>query len=438
MWKYFLLLGCLSTTLVYAQQERNKGQSLVPVAEGWANNSVNAVIFRKNSLVSFRDTQFIAYYDADRYVVIGKRKIGTAQWQLQKTAYQGNSADAHNAISIMVDGHGFLHMAWDHHNHPLRYVKSIAPGALELTGKMDMTGANESNVSYPEFYRVNNGNLLFLYRDGRSGGGNLVINHYDINTKKWAQFHSNLVDGSGERNAYWQAFIDVQGTVHLSWVWRETPDVASNHDICYARSKDEGRTWERSNGDNYALPITAKTAEYAWRVPENRELINQTSMYADENGYPYIATYWREPNSDIPQYHLVYRTSKGWKEHQFYFRKTGFSLSGEGTKRIPVSRPQVLIGGEGKRLGALIIFRDEERGSKASAIVMRSVKNHRYKIIDLTARSLGAWEPTYDTELWKEEKLLHLFVQNVEQVDGEGQGKLPAQLIQVLEWQPKF
>ncbi len=35
--------------------------TVTPVAEGWANNSINAVVFRKNSLVSFKDTQYIAF-----------------------------------------------------------------------------------------------------------------------------------------------------------------------------------------------------------------------------------------------------------------------------------------------------------------------------------------------------------------------------------------
>jgi hypothetical protein len=34
------------------------------------------VVFRKNSLVTHGDTQFIAFYDKDRHVVLGKRKLG--------------------------------------------------------------------------------------------------------------------------------------------------------------------------------------------------------------------------------------------------------------------------------------------------------------------------------------------------------------------------
>ena len=40
--------------------------------------------------------------------------------------------------------------------------------------------------------------------------------------------------------------------------------------------------------------------------PEKSELINSTSMTTDEEGNPYIATYWRVQNSTIPQYQLIY------------------------------------------------------------------------------------------------------------------------------------
>ena len=411
---------------------------MVAVDSGWANNSINTVIFRKNSLVTWQDTQFIAFYDKESRVVLGKRKLGTENWVLRQTAYKGNTSDAHNTISIMVDGEGYFHMAWDHHNHPLRYVKSVAPGSLTLTNKLSMSGSNEQNVSYPEFYKLSNGNLLFFYRDGKSGQGNLVINRYDLLTKKWQQLHSNLIDGEGQRNAYWQACTDSKGTIHLSWVWRESPDVASNHDLCYARSKDGGKTWEKSNGEKYSLPITAGTAEYAWQIPQKSELINQTSMNADEDGNPFIATYWRETNASTPQYHLVYHNGKSWKERALNFRQTAFSLSGQGTKRIPIARPQVLVKGSGKRLSALLIFRDEERGSKASAVVIKNLQKKKWKVVDLSSASLGAWEPTYDTELWKEKKIMHLFVQKVEQVDGEGSANVPPQMIYVLEWKPEF
>ena len=164
-----------------------------------------------------------------------------------------------------------------------------------------MTGRREDRVTYPEFYNMPDGDLLFLYRDGTSGSGNLVLNRYDVRSKQWTRLQDNLIDGEGDRSAYPQTVVDSLGTIHISWVWRESPDVATNHDLCYARSSDGGATWTKSTGEKYKLPITAASAEYVWRIPQNSELINQTSMAADGRGRPYIAAYWWNLDSAVPQ-----------------------------------------------------------------------------------------------------------------------------------------
>jgi BNR repeat-containing family member len=430
-----LIFAPLFPSILSAQE--NSAIKMVTVDSGWANNSVNTVIFRKNSLVTFKGTQYIAFYDKEQFVVIGKRKTSSSKWQLKKTIYKGNAADAHNTISIMVDGAGYLHISWDHHGNPLNYCKSKTPGSLELTDKLSMTGANEQKVTYPEFHKLRDGNLIFLYRDGASGKGNLVLNRYDIVTKQWAQLHTNLIDGEGKRNAYWQACVDTKGMIHISWVWRESPDVASNHDMCYARSADGGKTWSTSAGIKYQLPIIAATAEYACFVPQKSELINQTSMYADAAGNPYIATYWREAGDTVPQYHLIYKIGEQWQTQNLGFRKTPFSLSGAGTKRIPIARPQIIAWRSGKLLRAGILFRDIERENKISVAICPDIPTRDWIIIDLSQEIVGSWEPTYDTELWKQKRIVNLFVQNVEQVDGEGKASVPLQLVKVLEWKPK-
>ena len=429
---FFILISYTASTQIQPRV------SLTEVDSGWASNSVNAVVFRKNSLVTCRDTQYIAFYNNDQFVVLGKRRSGEKKWQLKQTVYKGNTKDAHNMISIMVDGDGYLHLSWDHHNNQLHYCKSLYPGSLEMSEKITMTGTRENSVSYPEFYKMPNGDLLFFYRDGGSGRGNLIVNKYSVAAKQWRQLHDNLIDGESKRNAYWQACIDNKGAIHISWVWRESPDVSSNHDMCYARSSDGGTTWEKSTGEKYQLPITASTAEYAFYIPQKSELINQTSMTTDAEGNPYIASYWRDTGSLIPQYHIIYKRNKDWQVQNLGFRKTSFSLSGGGTKRIPIARPQLIVGNGSRTLPIVLLFRDAERDNKVSIAIKKNIDDPGWKLYDLTTTSVGSWEPTYDSELWKRKRCLNLFVQNVEQVDSEGTANYPPQMIKVLEWKPVF
>jgi hypothetical protein len=428
-YKYLLIL------LALTMGGSTNAQTISTVAEGWAGNSVNAVIFRKNSIASWKGYQFIAFYDQQKNVVLGKRKLGSSTWITKKTQYQGDPSDAHRSISLIVDGAGYLHISWDHHGNALNYVKSLAPASLAFGEKTAMTGKKEGNVTYPEFYTLSGGDLLFLYRDGSSGNGNLMINRYDLKTGKWMQVQDGLISGEGQRNAYWQMAVDARGVIHLSWVWRESPDVASNHDMCYARSADGGKTWEKSSGEKYQLPVTMATAEYACRIPQQSELINQTSMYADNEGHPFIATYWREAGQTISQYHVIYQNAEGWKTINLGFRKTAFSLSGGGTKSIPISRPQILAWTNRGKQAIALIFRDQERGQKASVAINTDLKQEYWDIKDLTDASLGSWEPSYDTELWKNNGILNLYIQKVIQVDAEGKANVKPSPVRVLEYQ---
>ncbi len=430
----FFLLCTLSVSVV----AQGNARITTIAANGWANNSVNTVIFRKNSLATHKNVQYAAYYDEDQYLVLAKHKLGAEKWTIVRTAYKGDAADAHKSISIIIDGDGYIHVAWGQHNNALNYAKGVSPGALRLTEKLPMLSVKENKVSYPEFYNLADGDLLFLYRDGGSGNGNLMLNKYEVRRQRWTRIQDNMIDGEGKRNAYWQMALDRKGTIHLSWVWRESPDVASNHDMCYAKSADGGKTWQKSNGENYTLPITSSNAEYACRIPQKSELINQTSMFADNMGHVFIASYWRSEGKNIPQYHLVFKDAGQWKVNDLGFRQTPFSLSGGGTKRIPISRPQIIAWNHGKEQAVALIFRDLERGNKVSMALNNNLNSRNWIVKDLTDTEVGDWEPSYDTELWKHRSVLNLFVQKVTQVDGEGKASIGASDIQVLEWKPDF
>lgn len=410
---------------------------LVPISKAWAKNSVNANILRHNSVVSHDNNQYVAYYDADGFVVLAKRMLGSEQWEIKKTQYKGNVNDAHNSINIMVDGEGYLHMSWDHHGHPLRYCRSKAPGSLELTDKMPMTGKKEGRVTYPEFYQLPKGDLLFLYRDGESGNGNLMMNHYSVKTKEWTRRQDAFINGEGKRNAYWQMCTDINGTIHISWVWRESEDVATNHDMGYAKSEDGGKTWKKSTGEMYHLPITADSAEYAARIPQRHELINTTGMCADGKGRPYIVTYWRPKETKVPQYHLIHHDGTTWHTSQISNRKTPFSLSGGGTKRIPISRPRIVADSSGLTDKAYMLFRDSERNNRVSVAICKDLSDPKWQYRDLTDFAVGMWEPSYDTAIWNRSKELHIYVQKVAQGDGERTEALPPTMVSVMEWKPE-
>ena len=152
-------------------------------------------------------------------------------------------------------------------------------------------------------------------------------------------------------------------------------------------------------------------------------------MSADANGNPYIATYWRDSSSDIPQYRMVWKDGTTWRQQQVTDRKTPFSLKGGGTKMIPIARPRIVVEGD----EVFYIFRDAERGSRVSMAHTTDVSAGKWQVTDLTDFAVNAWEPSHDTELWKKQRKLHLFVQDSRQGDGERTIEVEPQMVYVLE-----
>ncbi len=420
---------CMSINAV-GQQANAK---LTTIGEAWSENSVNATIFRKNSIVSSANYQFVSYYDSDANVVLARRKHDSQTWEVHKTQYKGNVKDAHNVICIMLDGDGYLHMSWDHHNNALHYCRSLEPEGLEMGEMIRMIGKNEEVVTYPEFYKLPSGDLLFAYRDGGSGSGNLVLNKYSNTQKEWERLQTNLIDGEGQRNAYWQLNVDAQGAIHVSWVWRENPDVRSNHDMCYAHSEDGGKTWKKSTGEKYRLPINAQTAEIAKEIPQSSNLINQTSMVIDKRGNPFIATYFKAEDDSCTQFHIIYKHKNEWKSSVATQRTLDFELGGYGSRSIPISRPQLAVKKQGGKQIIMLIYRDEEHDNNIVLATSKLSKSLSWSYKIVSPHPVGRWEPSFDSELLRTKNKLHLYFQRVAQGQAETTVKLEPQKVSILE-----
>ena len=57
---------------------------------------------------------------------------------------------------------------------------------------------------------------------------------------------------------------------------------------------------------------------------------------------------------------------------------------------------------------------------------------NKWEIVDLSDSMMGSWEPNYDSELWRNKKQLHLFVQYTDQVDAEGKSDIPSKPVKVV------
>jgi hypothetical protein len=195
--------------------------------------------------------------------------VGADVWEVFHTGFTANNInDGHDCISFGIDGLGHMHLSWGMHGDPFHYARSLAPvtGANEIAFGPDgtMTG-KENSVTYPQFLTLPNGDLLYFFREGGSGNGDLFLNRYRIASQSWSNVHLSgtkqlaFIKGTGftpNYNAYWQKpCIDANGNIHMAWTWRYNSDspagevgYQTNHDFAYAWSPDEGVTWKWPEG----------------------------------------------------------------------------------------------------------------------------------------------------------------------------------------------
>jgi hypothetical protein len=231
-----------------------KAVEVLDVARVWAGHPVGF------ALLTAGGRQFAAYYDAERNLTVAARAVGDKAWQVRVLPSRVGW-DSHNYVTMAADADGHLHLSGNMHCNPLVYFRTARPGdvdSFERVGRM--TGENEASCTYPRFMTGPAGELIFHYRDGRSGQGNEIYNVYDAKTKAWRRLLDRpLTDGRGKMNAYAHGPVKgPDGLFHLCWMWRNSPDCSTNHDLSYARSRDLV-TWETAGGQPIALPIMVET-----------------------------------------------------------------------------------------------------------------------------------------------------------------------------------
>jgi hypothetical protein len=159
-------------------------------------------------------------------------------------------------------------------------------------------------------------------------------NVYDAGTQTWRRLiDAPLLDGQGRMNAYARAPMPgPDGMYHLVWMWRDTPDCATNHDISYARSRDLVR-WETSRGEALALPITLETGEVVDATPPGGGTINMClSLGFDARQRP-VVSYLKYDGAGATQAYNARREAEGWKVYRASDWTYRWAFSGGGALR---------------------------------------------------------------------------------------------------------
>ncbi|HBE41379.1 MAG TPA: hypothetical protein DDW27_09280 [Bacteroidales bacterium] len=302
--------------------ETDKKETLAEVIEVdkvWSGHPVGFC------LLTHGNRQYIAYYNSTRNMVVGQRELNENKFNLfiMSPTYRETSGgtstvlgwDSHNSVILAVDKDGFIHLSGNMHVNPLTYFRSTKSGDITTLEQIwSMTGSNETRCTYPRFVKTKEGELLFHYRDGGSGNGNEIYNIYSCETRKWSRLlDTPLTDGQGLMNAYQsEPIVMADGYYHVYWVWRDTPDCSTNHDLSYMKSPDL-KSWYNPYGELINLPATLDNKSLIVDpIPVKGGIINLAArLCLDEQNNPCFAYHKYDPDGNL-QFYIARLRNKIW------------------------------------------------------------------------------------------------------------------------------
>jgi hypothetical protein len=284
------------------------------------------------SLLTTPDRQYVAYYDADRSMTVAARALDTAGWIYQKLPSR-IIWDSHNYVTMALDSAGHLHVSGNMHCVPLVYFRTAKAGDITSLRPAEMTGMLEDRVTYPRFFKDQEGRLIFTYRHGGSGNGINLYNRYDTESRTWSRlFDTPLFDGEGKRNAYPAGPVrGPDGRFHVHWVWRDTPDCATNQHLSYVRSPDLIH-WESAFGEKIDLPIRFDHAALVVDpIPSGGGIINGGHRMAFDSEHKPVFAYHKSDADGSMQVYAARMHDGKWQHRALTSWKHSVLFSGHGS-----------------------------------------------------------------------------------------------------------
>ncbi len=338
-----LLMGCSkkTTTDKIVIDETSNSETIlktIRIDRVWAGHPVGFCLFTHGN------RQYIAYYNANRNTVVGQRNLADSEFELHqlpatsRESAKGTSTvlgwDSHNYLTLGIDKEGYIHLSGNVHAHPLTYFRSSQPNDISTLEQIfEMVGTEEKRTTYPHFMTTKSKELLYHYRDGGSGNGNEIYNIYSIEEKKWSRMLDvPLTDGQGQMNAYQtQPTLMEDGWYHVYWVWRDTPDCSTNHDLSYMKSPDL-KNWYNAFDQPFDLPVTAdKELVIVDPIPPKGGIINLAAKLVLDDGHQPVFAYHKYDTVGNLQFYTAQILNDEWIYKQITNWDYRWEFSGRGS-----------------------------------------------------------------------------------------------------------
>jgi hypothetical protein len=288
--------------------------SAMTLPDATFGKQINIMAYQQDALISHNGWQYAAYYNADHFVCVSRRKLPSGSWEhAVLNDYTQSTVDSHNVVSMGIcPNDGTIHLAFDHHVSTLHYRISQAGIATDpesaawsssLFGPVTnalVAGVPVTQLTYPFFEPTPEGNLQFFFRRDYPTNGDRLIADYNAGSGIWSTPRIFISRAGGFTDSYGttasrSGYLNPvrygpDGTLHVTWTWREpgaegSPGSGDNHDLMYMYSTDRGATWKTTGGSNITGAARVDTPGItAESIPRGYGHINSNAQTIDPQG----------------------------------------------------------------------------------------------------------------------------------------------------------
>lgn len=308
----------------------------------WYSESKRASIISPHGdcLTIVNDYIFTVWYAgpmADSHVHISRKKIGGDKWvDMRIKGAKIRRPDSHRTVNIGVCPiDGTIHVAFDHHGTRFRYLHSVKGAAFVADSKWKpslikreqnhLSGTELPQVTYPQFWNNDKGELIMAYRRYGATAGEVTLASYDGN--RWS-VPKLMIDGykTGGGNFYaYNQFYNYFGKNYFLGTLRSSAVSGRNVGVFYAEVDGDTATGDfftARNGRKFKSPIKSLKTYKKLRVadPKLKSNLNNRHLVVTSDGTHYIAH-----NSRV-------LLSKPGEKTFSYIKGTGGTLLGVGNK----------------------------------------------------------------------------------------------------------
>lgn len=389
---------------------------------GYSGSSINTSRFRQNALLDTEKGQFVAYFNANREAIIQLIKPNKEIFKLKIKPDLSNN--------LIGNGHCSINIGYDDEKifvfygaHAILSYFAVIP--VDIFGKEDSFESKENSmlITYPQFYKIN-GELFLFFRQDTNPYNKTNEKYNDIcflkisgNTIKMED-KKTLIKANNYNSVYINEIGINNNMVVIPYMYRLESDGSNfvkNEGIYLIKSTDGGKSYKNLNDQKLVMPINFYKENRILRIDGDRNLMNQDGAYLTEDNYLLFTSIYDDKNG-IPQINL---TSVDLEKHNINTKVVtkntiDYDLKGAGTVKTSLSRSVVVASEKYIHL----IYRMDGKMTVASTKRLEGGDwDNNWEIIQPTKASLGYWEPLYDKDLWKEKKILDVFVQSTSQGD---------------------